>query len=206
MSETTSQVFRCFVRKRPGFDVEARALCRDLREQLGIEGLSCVTIFNRYDVQGIDRAVYEQAKGTVFSEPQVDAVYDEDFPHPAGTHTILAVEALPGQFDQRADSAAQCIQLMTGGERPLVAYAKVYVLEGILSIAQAQQIAGYLINPVECREASMDKPETLIQAYATPDHVETLDGFTGLDGDGLAALLDRLGLAMDLDDLKFLQS
>ena len=206
MSETTSQVFRCFVRKCPGFDVDAQALCRDLREQLGIQGLSAVSIFNRYDVEGIDAGVYGQARGTVFSEPQVDAVFDEDFPRPGGAHSLLAVEALPGQFDQRADSAAQCVQLMTGGERPLVAYAKVYVLEGALSARELERIAGYLVNPVECREASMDKPETLVQAYAAPDCVETLDGFIELDEDGLAGVLDKLGLAMDLDDLKFLQN
>ena len=206
MNQNKSQVFRCFVRKRPGFDVEAQGLCRDLREQLGIEGLGGLTMFNRYDVQGIDQTVYAQAKGTVFSEPQVDAVYDEEFPLPAGGHTILAVEALPGQFDQRADSAAQCVQLMTGGERPLVRAATVYVLEGTLSQADQDKVKGHLINPVESREASMDKPDTLAQSYDTPDKVETLDGFTELDGDELSALLDKLGLAMDLDDLKFLQN
>ena len=206
MSETTNQVFRCYARKRPGFDVEAQGLCRDLREQLGIGGLEAVTIFNRYDVEGVDAAVYEQAKGAVFSEPQVDVIWDETFPEPRNLHTLLAVEALPGQFDQRADSAAQCIQLMTGGERPLVGYAKVYMLEGALSGAELEKIKGYLINPVESREASLDKPDTLIRSHDIPDHVETLDGFTGLDGEGLSALLDRLGLAMDLDDLKFLQT
>ena len=200
-----SQVFRCYVRKRSGFDVEAQGVCRDLREQLGAEALTGVTIFNRYDIEGIDAAVYQQARGAVFSEPQVDAVYDEDFPRPDGTHTILAVESLPGQFDQRADSAAQCVQLMTGGERPLVAYAKVYVLEGVLPVPELQRIAGYLINPVECREASMDKPSTLVQSYDAPHAVPTVDGFTELDEAGLAALLDEYGLAMDLADLKFLQ-
>ena len=112
-----SQVFRCFVCKRPGFDVEAQGLCRDLREQLGIEDLNGLTIFHRYDVEGVDAGVYERAKGTVFSEPQVDAVYDGDFPRPEAPHALLAVEALPGQFDQRADSCAQCIQLMAGVER-----------------------------------------------------------------------------------------
>ena len=206
MNQSKSQVFRCFVRKRPGFDVEASALCRDLREQLGIRSLGAVTILNRYDVEGIGAPVYEQAKGTVFSEPQVDAVYDEDFPRPAAPHSLLAVEALPGQFDQRSDSAAQCVQLMTGGDRPLIAYAKVYVLEGTLSQAELGKIKGYLINPVESREASMDKPDTLERTYAAPDHVETLDGFTELPEAGLKAELDRLGLAMDLDDLKFLQN
>ncbi len=206
MDESKSQVFRCYVRKRPGFDVEAQGLCRDLREQLGIGGLDGLTIFNRYDMEGVDPAVYAQARETVFSEPQVDAVYDEEFPRPAGSYTLLAVEALPGQFDQRSDSAGQCVQLMTGGERPLVAYAKVYVLEGVLSVPELDKIRGYLINPVECREAALDKPDTLARTYTTPDWVVTLDGFTALDGAGLQAELDRLGLAMDLDDLKFLQN
>ncbi len=201
-----SQVFRCFVCKRPGFDVEARGLCRDLREQLGIGGLSGLTIFHRYDAEGMTPGVYRQAMGAVFSEPQVDAVFEEDFPRPAGTHSVLAVEALPGQFDQRADSAAQCVQLMTGGDRPLVAYAKVYVLEGVLSAAELDKLRGYLINPVECREASMDKPDTLARSYETPGQVAVLEGFTRLDEGGLRAELDRLGLAMDLDDLKFLQN
>ncbi len=206
MSETVNQVTRCFVHKRPGFDVEAQALCRDLREQLGAAGLERLTIVNRYDMEGVPPEVYRQARGTVFSEPQVDAVYDGDFPRPEGPHTLLAVEALPGQFDQRADSAAQCVQLMTGGERPLVAYAKVYVLEGELAPEELEKIKGYLINPVECREASLDKPDTLERAYAVPPMVETLNGFTELDREELSALLDRLGLAMDLDDLSFLQN
>lgn len=180
MNQSKSQVFRCFVRKRPGFDGEAQGLLRDLREQLGIGGLAGLAIFHRYDVEGVGPETYEQAKGTVFSEPQVDAVYDEDFPRPAGTHSILAVEALPGQFDQRSDSAAQCVQLMTGGERPLIAYAKVYVLEGVLSVPEVRRVADYLINPVECREASMDKPDTLERAYDIPDRVAVLDGFIEL--------------------------
>ncbi len=206
MDQSKSQVFRCYVRKRPGFDVEARGLCRDLREQLGIQGLDGLSVFNRYDVEGVSPQVYRQAKGAVFSEPQVDAVFDEDFPRPQGSYTVLAVEALPGQFDQRSDSAAQCVQLMTGGERPLIAYARVYVLEGVLSVPELDRIRGYLINPVECREASLDKPGTLARSYDAPGRVAVLDGFTGLDEGGLRAELDRLGLAMDLDDLKFLQN
>ncbi len=206
MNQSKSQVFRCFVRKRPGFDVEARGLCRDLREQLGVEGLCGLTVFHRYDVEGVGPGVYGQAKGAVFAEPQVDEVHDGDFPRPAGAHSLLAVEALPGQFDQRSDSAAQCIQLMTGGERPLVAYAKVYVLEGELSREELDKVKGYLINPVECREASLDKPDTLERSYGAPDRVAVLDGFIRLDEAGLRRELDSLGLAMDLDDLKFLQN
>ena len=199
-------VYRCYSQKRPGFDVEAQGLCKALQEQLGIASLRSVTILNRYDADQIDPAVYQQAKAIVFSEPQVDAVYEETFPTPTQPHTILAVEALPGQFDQRADSCAQCIQLMAGVDRPLIAYAKVYILEGDLSQSDLDQIRHYLINPVESREASMDKPDTLVRTHAVPDHVNTVDGFISLDEAGLSALLDKLGLAMDLDDLKFLQN
>jgi len=199
-------VFRCYVEKRPGFDVEARGLCHQLQEQLGISSLNSVTILNRYDADQLPRDIYEQAKGIVFSEPQVDRVYDESFPQPDGPHAILAVEALPGQFDQRADSAAQCIQLMAGIDRPLIAHAKVYVLGGELSTAELDKIRGYLINPVECREAGMDKPETLVRNYAVPAQVAVIDGFTAMDEAGLDNLLSQLGLAMDLDDLKFLQA
>ena len=118
---------------------------------------------------------------------------------------FFAVEALPGQFDQRADSAAQCIQLMAGVERPLVAYAKVYFLEGSISQHELDKIKDYLINPVECREASMDKPRTLAREYAAPERVDIVEGFLDMDGQALDALLEGMGLAMDLDDLKFLQ-
>ncbi len=199
-------VYRCYSKKKEGFDVEAQGLCRQLREQLGIENLFAATILNRYDVEQIDRAVYEQAKGIVFSEPQVDVVYDEDYPMPRMAGVFFAVEALPGQFDQRADSAAQCIQLMAGVERPLVAYAKVYFLEGCISQEELDKIKGFLINPVESREASLEKPETLVRSHAAPDHVDTVAGFTAMDETALSDLLDKLGLAMDIDDLKFLQT
>ncbi len=199
-------VSRCYSQKKSGFDVEAQGLCKALQEQLGIRSLRSVAILNRYDADQIDPAVYDQAKDIVFSEPQVDVVYDEAFPLPNEPHTVLAVEALPGQFDQRADSCAQCIQLMSGTDRPLIAYAKVYVLGGGLSPSDLSKIKGYLINPVESREASMDKPETLARTYETPDQVDTVEGFLQLDEAGLSDLLSQLGLAMDLDDLKFLQT
>ncbi len=199
-------VYRCYSKKKEGFDVEAQGLCRQLREQLGIGTLHSVDILNRYDVEQIDREVYERAKDIVFSEPQVDVVYDEDYPMPRMAGAFFAVEALPGQFDQRADSAAQCIQLMAGVERPLVAYAKMYLLWGGLSQEDLDKIKAFLINPVESREASLEKPETLVREHAAPDHVDTVEGFTAMDGGALSALLDSLGLAMDLDDLKFLQA
>ena len=177
-------VYRCYSVKKPGFDVEARGLCRALQEQLGVQGLKSVTVLNRYDADQISQDVYDQAKSIVFSEPQVDTVYDETFPVSGHPHSILAVEALPGQFDQRADSAAQCIQLMAGVERPLIAYAKVYLLEGELSSADLDKIRDYLINPVESRQAAMDKPETLVRTHEARDHVAVLEGFTALDEGG----------------------
>ena len=185
-------VFRCYSEKKPGFDVEARGLCGQLREQLGIGALEGVRILNRYDADRIAPEVYEAAKTVVFSEPQADVIWDETFPQPRNAHSLLAVEALPGQFDQRADSCAQCIQLMAGVDRPRVRHAKVYLLEGRLSQEELDKIRGYLINPVESREASLEKPETLARDYAAPAMVETLAGFTALDEAGLAALLEKL--------------
>ncbi len=199
-------VYRIYAEKKPGVSPESAGVLADLRDFLGVKALEEVRILNRYDVDHIDRAVFDEARSVVFSEPQVDTVYDETFSAPEGQWTVLAVEALPGQFDQRADSAAQCIQLMAGVERPLVSYAKVYLLRGDLTAEDIDKISGYVINPVESRRASMDKPETLARTYAVPDHVQTVEGFTAMDDAALAALLDKLGLAMDLDDLKFLQN
>ena len=197
-------VYRIFSEKR--LSPEADSLLADLRGFLGIEALAGIRILNRYDVENVSPEVYEKAKRTVFSEPQVDVTWDERFPETREAHSLLAVEALPGQFDQRADSCAQCIQLMAGVERPLVAYAKVYILEGRLSQEDLDRIKGYLINPVESREAALEKPDTLVRSHPQPPMVETLTGFTALDQTGLETLLDKLGLAMDIDDLRFLQA
>ena len=126
------QVYRCFVEKKPGFQVEAGGLFHELKSNLGVDALTGVRVVRRYDVEGVDQAVYAAARTTVFSEPQVDEVWDEKMPAPEGVHSLLAVESLPGQYDQRSDSAAQCVQMLTGGERPLVQTATVYVLEGEL--------------------------------------------------------------------------
>ena len=199
-------VYRIYVEKRPGLSPEAGSLLGDLQNFLGLTALTDLRVLNRYDVEGISREVYDKARDVVFSEPQVDVTYEETFPMPEGKWQVLAVESLPGQFDQRADSCAQCIQLMAGVERPLVACAKVYLLAGDLTEEDMEKLRHYLINPVESREASLDKPETLRRTYDVPHTVRTLTGFTSLDEKGLAALLEELGLAMDLDDLKFLQT
>ena len=200
------KVFRCYAEKKPGFDGAAHALRRELTEQLGVGGLERVRVLIRYDVEGLDDAVYAQARQTVFSEPQVDDLYDEEFPRPGGRHALLCVEALPGQYDQRADSAAQCIQLMTGLERPRVRTATVYLLEGAVSDADLERVKKYLINPVESRQATLDKPATLAQSYPAPGKVKVLEGFRGLDESGLQAVLEEYGLAMDRNDLAFFQA
>ncbi len=198
-------VRRVYVEKKPALRLEAQGLLTELRTILGVSSLTGLRLVNRYDVENLSEEVFQRAKSIVFSEPQVDLIYEESFPLPEGPHTVLAVEALPGQFDQRADSAAQCVQLMAGVDRPLVSYAKVYLLEGALTPADLKKIKGYVINPVESREASLEKPETLARTHAAPRRVETLAGFTAMDAAALQALLEKLGLAMDLDDLAFLQ-
>ena len=202
-------VYRCYSAKKPQYDVESTALLDQLWGQLGIQNLEDLSILHRYDVEDVSQEVFQRAKGIVFSEPQVDNVFDEDYVPVRTPEYTLAVEALPGQFDQRADSAAQCIQLMAGVERPLVASATVYyfyTIEGALSQADREKIRDYLINPVESREASLEKPDTLVREHQEPDTVASILGFTAMTEAALGALLDKLGLAMDLDDLKFLQA
>jgi phosphoribosylformylglycinamidine synthase len=199
------KVYRCYTEKKKGCDVEAQGVLAELRDTLNIKRLTGLRIFNRYDAQGLSPEVYAQARTSVFSEPQVDNCYDEDMPEIKGEYSLLAVEALPGQFDQRADSCAQCIQILTCGERPSVQSAKIYVLFGNISQPDLNKIEGYLINPVESRRAGMEKPDTLEKTYPAPEPVAVIDGFTAADDKALAQILDKFGLAMDIDDLKFMQ-
>ena len=194
-------VYRVYVEKKEALANEARALLEDLRAFLGIQSLTGLRLFNRYDLEGISRELFDYAVQTVLSEPQLDTVTSEV---PQGD-TVFAVEYLPGQYDQRADSAAQCIQILSQGERPTVRTARVYVLEGELTAEQVEAVKKYVINPVESREASLELPETLRMEYDIPTTVRTVEGFTSMDAAALDALRDELGLAMDLDDLKFLQ-
>ena len=195
-------VYRIYVEKKPGFDGEAQALQNELCSLLGIEQLTGLRLLNRYDVEGIDQALFDQCVSTVFSEPPVDDTYTE---LPAWSDSCFAVEYLPGQFDQRADSAAECIQLISQGERPLVRSARVYLLEGALSDAQIDAIKKYVINPVEAREASLETRATLKMEYPVPAAVAVLEGFNQLDEAGLAEFIREKGLAMDLGDIKFCQ-
>ena len=195
-------VYRVYVEKKAGQTHEADGLLKEVQEFLQIKGLKSVRVINRYDAENLEKSLFDYAVHTVFSEPQVDNVC---FDAPTGT-VVFAVEPLPGQFDQRADSAAQCIQILGQCDRPTVRSAKVYVLEGDLSDADISAIKKHVINPVECREASLECPETLAVEYAIPESVATVTGFITMDDEALSGLLDKLGLAMDLDDLKFLQN
>ena len=196
-------VYRIFVEKKPGLDNEARELLSDAKTLLGISGLEKVRLLNRYDAEDMDRELFDYAVKTVFSEPQLDiATEDVDM---AGA-SVFAVEYLPGQFDQRADSAAQCIQFISQGERPLIRSAKLYMLYGSLTEKEIAEIRKYVINPVEAREAALEKPETLKIEYAVPTEVATLDGFTRLDRAGLEQFVAKYGLAMDADDIAFCQN
>ena len=194
-------VYRVYVEKKEALANEARALAEDLRAFLGIRGLTGLRLLNRYDLEGISRELFDYAVKTVLSEPQLDMVTDE---LPQGD-MVFAVEYLPGQYDQRADSAAQCIQILSQGERPIVRTARIYVLEGALTQEQLAAIKKYVINPVESREASLALPQTLRMEYDIPTTVRTVERFTAMDGEALSALRDELGLAMDLDDLQYLQ-
>ena len=195
-------VYRIYVEKKPGFDVEAEGLKKELVSLLGVAGLTGLRLLNRYDVEGIDEALFEQCASTVFSEPPVDNTYAE---LPQFEGVSFAVEYLPGQFDQRADSAAECIQLISQGERPLVRSAKVYLLQGSLTEAEVAEIKKYVINPVEAREASLEPKTTLKMEYPVPTAVKVLDGFNQLDEEGLKDFIAKQGLAMDLGDIKFCQ-
>ena len=195
-------VYRIYVEKKKDLAKEAADLLHEARELLQIRSLTGVRIINRYDVENIEKDLFDYAVKTVFSEPQLDTVSETIQAQGA----VFAVEYLPGQFDQRADSAAQCIQIISQGERPTVRTAKVYVLAGELSSADVDAIKKYVINPVEAREAALEKPETLKMNYAIPQEVATLEGFLDLDRDGLQALVTKLGLAMDLDDIAFCQA
>ena len=195
-------VYRIYVEKKPGFDGEARQLQNELTTLLGIRSLTGLRLLNRYDVEGISEELFRQCAGTVSSEPPVDDTCSE---LPAHQGPAFAVEYLPGQFDQRADSAAECIQLISQGERPLVRSAKVYLLEGALTDGEVEEIKKYVINPVEAREASLETRATLQMTYAVPGAVATLTGFNQLDEAGLKAFIAEKGLAMDYGDIKFCQ-
>ncbi|MBR4622261.1 MAG: phosphoribosylformylglycinamidine synthase [Ruminococcus sp.] len=195
-------VFRIYTEKKPEFAVEASSLLADIRSALGITGLASFRVINRYDAEGLSAEDFKKAIPVVFSEPAVDVTYTA-LPDVKGNEYIFAVEYLPGQFDQRADSCAQCISLLTGGKRPTVRSARIYIVGGSLSAEELETIKKYMINPVESREAQLGMFETLDIKYDIPTEVDTVDGFIYSNDDDLKAMISELGLAMDLDDIRF---
>ena len=197
-------VYRIYVEKKPQFAVDGGAVLADLNVALGITSVENVRIINRYDCEKLPEENFKAAIPTVFSEPPVDEVF-YDLPETAADERMFAVEFLPGQFDQRADSAAQCIQMLCPGERPVVKYAKIYVLRGKITDDEFARIKHYLINAVESRECGFDKYDTLEVKYTIPTTVETLTGFISKTDAELADFVVKYGLAMDNDDIKFCQ-
>ena len=195
---------RIYVEKKKGFDVEAQSVLEDLRENLSLGGLTGVRIINRYDMSGVSDEEYQKARGLIFSEPPVDSAYDEEI-EINGADKVFAVEYLPGQFDQRAASAEDCISILTEKERPVVRSAKLYVLSGDVSDADVERVKAYVINPVEAREASLDKPETLDMQSDVPADVASVEGFISMDAASLSEMVAKMGFAMDADDLAFCQ-
>ncbi|HEX2956991.1 MAG TPA: phosphoribosylformylglycinamidine synthase, partial [Chitinispirillaceae bacterium] len=198
-------VRRVFVEKKAGFDVFAQGLLHDFKNNLRLNALKSVRVLNRYDVEGITDQQYRDARDVVFAELPVDTVYEEAVPLKS-SESLFAIEYLPGQYDQRADSAAQCIQLLTHGNRPAVAAAQVIVLDGISDSTTIGKIKKYYINPVDSREASLDKPETLIMEIVSPPAVAVLSGFVAMKPEELENMRCSLGLAMRQEDLQFCQS
>ena len=197
-----SEVKRIFVEKRKGFDVEAVNLLADLKQNLGIKNAEAVRIINRYDISGLDGESFEKAKNTILSETNADTVYDEKISI-GDEFKVFAMEYLPGQYDQRADSAAQCVQLLTQDERPQVVTAKVIAVSGNISDTDFKKIKDYLINPVESRLASFEKPESLDMKANVPDNVAVIKGFTVWNDEEMEKYYSSMGFAMTLSDLKF---
>ncbi len=193
-------VKRIFVEKKKGFDVSAQHLFTDCKDYLGITGLEAVRICIRYDIEGITDSDYLAARTTIFSEPPIDCAYDETIALADDEH-MFSIEYLPGQYDQRADSAAQCIQIMTHGQAPMIKTAQVIILKGHLSENDIATVKKYLINPVDSHEASLEIPDTLQEEIIPPPDVETLSGFRTMSDEEAEHLRKDLGLAMSHDDL-----
>ncbi len=196
---------RIFVEKKEGFNVEAVSLKNELKEQLQIKNLELLRILYRYDVENISDEIYNLARKTIFAEPPVDNTFDEKFEADENSK-IFAIEYLPGQYDQRADSASQCIQILTHSERPNVKYAKVVIVNGDVSDLDFERIKKHMINPVDSREAITGKPTTLVDETFVPEDIADINNFIEMDKSSLSNLLHSMGLAMDLDDLKFCQN
>ncbi|MCD8090443.1 MAG: phosphoribosylformylglycinamidine synthase [Clostridiales bacterium] len=199
-----AEIKRIYVEKREGCNIEAQSFYADLKENLELKGLKGVRILIRYDIEGISGEYFDECKNTIFSEPPVDILYEEKY-EKAGDEISFAVEYLPGQFDQRADSAMQCVQIVTGEDRPLINCAKVYVLKGDLTEEEVAAVKKYCINPVDSREAALEKPKSLKLEHPEAEDVKVFDGFTEMSEEEIIAMRQSLGLAMSDEDLLFCQ-
>ncbi|MFR5367356.1 phosphoribosylformylglycinamidine synthase [Intestinibacter bartlettii] len=200
----SSNVKRLLVEKREGFDLEAKALMKDLKDSLHIDCIDDLRLLNRYDIEGLSDEICDSASKTIFSEPNLDVVYKEDVEYDKDAK-VFAVEYLPGQYDQRADWAAQCVQIINEGQRPNINSAKLYILTGDIDDELFAKIKSYVINPVDSREASLEKPETLELETEIPTEVATIEGFIDFSMEELEKFLKEQGLAMTIDDLKYVQ-
>ncbi len=198
-------VRRVFVEKKEAYAVKAKELQEEIQSYLGIQTVTGVRVLIRYDVENISDDTFEKACHTVFSEPPVDILYLEEFPQEE-TGAVFGVEYLPGQFDQRADSAVQCVQFLNSSEEPVIRTATVYVVEGSVTEEELAAIKAFCINPVDSRETDMEKPETLVTVFEEPEEVKIFDGFCGMDEDTLKALYDSLSLAMTFKDFLHIQN
>ena len=200
----SSNVKRLLVEKREGFDLEAKALMKDLKDSLHIDCIDDLRLLNRYDIEGLSDEICDSASKTIFSEPNLDIVYKESVEYDKDAK-VFAVEYLPGQYDQRADWAAQCVQIINEGQRPNINSAKLYILTGDIDDELFAKIKSYVINPVDSREASLEKPETLELETEIPTEVVTIEGFIDFSMEELEKFLKEQGLAMTIDDLKYVQ-
>ena len=200
-----SQVRRIYVEKKDAFAVNAKELHGEIKNYLGIHEVTGVRVLIRYDVENISDEVFETACNTVFSEPPVDVLYKESF-EIAENASVFSVEYLPGQFDQRADSAVQCVKFLKEDEEPVITTAVTYVIEGNITKEQLASIKSFCINPVDSRETGMEKPETLVSVFEEPEDVKIFDGFKDMPEEELKALYDSLGLAMTFKDFQHVQN
>ena len=192
-------VRRIYVEKKKAYAVRAVELFENIKTYLGISAIAGVRVLVRYDIENLDDKTFSEARGTIFSEPPLDELYEETFPKEAGD-TVFSAEYLPGQFDQRADSAVQCVQLIDKDAAPVIRTATTYVLSGKLSAQEIEAVKHFCINPVDSRECAEEKPETLTQNYPAPDDVKTVEGFTAMPEDDFRALYASFGLAMTYED------
>ena len=198
-------VKRIYVQKKEGFDIEAKGVLADLKESLQLEGLQNVIILNRYDVEGLTEEVFEKAKNTVFSEPQVDICFEDNYDFKK-QDKIFAIEFLPGQFDQTANSLVECLQIIAGGGiKPIARTAKVYILSGEISDEELNKVKSYLINSVDSREATLEKFEKLEDETIIPEDVQVVEGFISMTDENVKEFYEKYGFAMDIADLKFCQ-